>query len=159
IDGKLVQINFREGQDVRRGDVLARIDPATFQAQYDQAVAKLAQDQAMLANARIDLQRYERLARGDFGPRRHADTQRATAAQLEAQTRADQAAIDNAAALLAYTNITAPIDGRVGIRQVDEGNIIHASDATGIVTITQVRPISILFSLPQQSLRDINQAM
>jgi multidrug efflux system membrane fusion protein len=159
VDGKLVSINFQEGQDVEKGDVLARIDPTTYQAQLDQATAKKAQDEAMLANAKRDLERYSRLAANNAGTQQQADTQRATVAQLEAQVRLDQAAIDNARAVLAYTTITAPISGRTGIRQVDEGNIVHASDATGIVVITQVKPIAVFFNLPQQRLAEINAAM
>jgi multidrug efflux system membrane fusion protein len=158
VDGKLIKVSFKEGQDVERGYVLAEIDPTTYQAQLDQATAKKAQDQAMLANAKIDLERYERLAASTAGSRQQADTQKATVAQLDAQVRLDQAAIDNAQAYLNYTKIIAPLSGRTGIRQVDEGNIVHASDATGIVVITQVRPISVLFSLPQQNLPRINAA-
>jgi len=156
VDGKLIKVSFKEGQDVERGFVLAEIDPTTYQAQLDQAKAKKAQDEALLANARLDLERYERLAASTAGSRQQADTQKATVAQLEAQVRLDQAAIDNAQAYLSYTKIIAPLSGRTGIRQVDEGNIVHASDATGIVVITQVRPISVFFSLPQQNLPRIN---
>lgn len=158
VDGKLIKVGFKEGQDVERGFVLAEIDPTTYQAQLDQAKAKKAQDEAMLANAKNDLDRYERLAASTAGSRQQADTQRSTVAQLEAQVRLDQAAIDNAQAYLSYTKIIAPIAGRTGIRQVDEGNIVHASDATGIVVITQVRPISVFFNLPQQNLPRINAA-
>jgi multidrug efflux system membrane fusion protein len=159
VDGKLISVNFREGQDVEKGDVLAKIDPTTYQAQLDQAVAKKAQDEAMLDNAKRDLERYSRLAASNAGTKQQADTQRATVAQLEAQVRLDQAAIDNARAVLAYTTITAPLSGRTGIRLVDEGNIVHASDSTGIVVITQVKPIAVFFNLPQQRLADINAAM
>jgi multidrug efflux system membrane fusion protein len=158
VDGKLIEIAFREGQDVNRGDVLARIDPTTYQAQLDQAMAKKAQDEAQLANARRDLERYTRLAANNAATQQQADTQRAMVAQLEAQVRLDQAAIDNARAVLAYTTITAPIPGRTGIRLVDEGNIVRASDPAGIVVITQIRPISVLFNLPQQRLAQINAA-
>jgi multidrug efflux system membrane fusion protein len=158
VDGKLISVLYREGQDVKRGDVLARIDPTTYQAQYDQAVAKKAQDEALLSNARIDLERYTNLASTNSIARQQLDTQRATVAQLEALVKLDQAAIDNARAILAYTTITAPIDGRTGIRQVDEGNIVRASDATGIVVITQIRPMSVFFTLPQQRLADVNSA-
>ncbi|MBV9260151.1 MAG: efflux RND transporter periplasmic adaptor subunit, partial [Pseudolabrys sp.] len=158
VDGKLLSVNFKEGDDVKKGDVIARIDPVTFKAALDQAVAKKAQDEAQLANARIDLDRYERLAATNSINRQQADTQRALVAQLEALVKSDQAAIDSAAATLGYTTIVAPIDGRTGIRQVDEGNIIHASDATGIVMLTQIRPISVLFNLPQQNLDQVNAA-
>jgi multidrug efflux system membrane fusion protein len=158
VDGRLMSINFDEGQDVRKGDVLARIDPTTFKAALDQAVAKKAQDEAQLANAKIDLARYERLAATNSINRQQADTQKALVAQLTAQVQADQAAIENAQAVLDYTTIRAPIDGRTGIRLVDEGNIVHASDSTGIVVITQLKPISVLFNLPQQNLDQINSA-
>jgi multidrug efflux system membrane fusion protein len=158
VDGKLISVNFKEGQDVPRGFVLARIDPATYQAQFDQAVAKKAQDEAQLANARIDLERYRRLADTNAGSRQQADTQAATVAQLEAQVKLDAAAAENAKTILGYTNIVAPIAGRTGIRQVDEGNIVSTSDTTGIVTITQIKPISVLFSMPQQDVSRINNA-
>jgi membrane fusion protein, multidrug efflux system len=159
VDGKLIALGFTDGQDVKKGDVLARIDPATYQAQYDQAVAKKAQDEATLANARNDLSRYQRLAQTEAGSKQQADTQKALVAQLEAQVNGDQAAIDNTKATLDYTTITSPLDGRTGIRLVDQGNILHASDATGIVIITQLKPISVIFNLPQQQLRAVNTAM
>jgi multidrug efflux system membrane fusion protein len=158
VDGKLISINFTEGQDVKRGYVLARIDPVTYQAQLDQAIAKKAQDEAQLANARIDLERYGRLTATNSIARQQYDTQKALVAQLEAQIKVDQAAIDNARAVLDYTVITAPIDGRTGIRLVDQGNIVRSSDATGIVVITQLQPISVLFTLPQQQLGDVTRA-
>ena len=152
VDGKLIEIDFKEGQDVKKGDVLARIDPATYQAQYDQAVAKKAQDEAMLANAQVDLDRYAKLAETQYGSHQQADTQKALVAQTEAHVQQDQAAIDNAKAMLDYATIRSPIDGRTGIRLVDQGNIVHASDTTGIVSIAQVQPIAVVFSLPQQHL-------
>jgi multidrug efflux system membrane fusion protein len=158
VDGKLVAVNFIEGQDVKKGDVLGEIDPAIYQAQYDQAVAKKAQDQAQLANQRIDLTRYEQLAASNAGSKQQADTQRALVAQTEALVKADQAAIDNAAATLSYTRIVAPISGRAGLRQVDQGNIIHASDTTGLVVLTQLQPIAVQFSLPQQQIMRVNAA-
>lgn len=158
VDGKLIRILFEEGQDVRRGDVLAEIDPTVYQAQLDQAIAKKAQDEAQLANARLDLERYIRLAQTNSATKQQADTQRALVAQLEALVQSDQAAIDNARAILGYTKIVAPIDGRTGIRLVDQGNIVRAADAVGLVVITQIRPISVLFNLPQQQLADVNRA-
>ena len=150
VDGRLLEITFREGQDVNAGDVLARIDPRTYQAQYDQAVAKLAQDAAQLANARLDLERYVRLAATNAGSRQQADTQRASVKQLEAQLKLDQAQIDSAKTQLDFTTIRAPISGRTGIRLVDTGNILRSGDATGIVTITQVNPIALVFNLLDQ---------
>jgi multidrug efflux system membrane fusion protein len=159
VDGKLLRVLFKEGQDVERGYVLAEIDPITYQALYDQAVAKKAQDEAQLANARLDLDRYNRLVATNSVTRQQADTQKAMVAQLEAQVRLDQAAIDNATAILGYTKIVAPITGRTGIRMVDEGNLIRAGDAsTGVVVITQIRPLSVFFSLPQQQLGLVNRA-
>jgi multidrug efflux system membrane fusion protein len=158
VDGKLIEVDFKEGQDVKRGDVLARIDPTTFKAALDQAVAKKAQDQALLANAKNDLARYEQLAATNAINRQQADTQKSLVAQYSAQVDADQGAIENTQAMLAYTTIRAPLDGRTGIRQVDEGNIIHASDTTGIVVLTQLKPISVFFNLPQQDISQINTA-
>jgi multidrug efflux system membrane fusion protein len=159
VDGKLIAVNFTEGQDVKKGDVLGEIDPVIYQAQYDQAVAKKAQDEAQLANMRLDLKRYQQLAASSAGSKQQADTQAAVVAQQEALVKADQAAIDNAQATLGYTKIIAPISGRAGLRQVDQGNIIHASDATGLVIITQLQPIAVQFSLPQQQITRVNAAV
>ena len=159
VDGKLLSVGFKEGDDVKKGDVLARIDPTTYQAALDQAIAKKAQDEALLANAKIDLDRYEKLAATNAINRQQADTQRALVAQDAALVQSDQAAIENARATLGYTTIVAPIDGRTGIRMVDEGNIVHASDVnSAIVVITEIKPISVLFNLPQQDLAQINEA-
>jgi multidrug efflux system membrane fusion protein len=158
VDGKLLSVNYTEGQQVERGYVLAQIDPTTYQAAYDQAVAKKALDEATLANARLDLERYTKLVSSNSIARQQLDTQRMTVAQQEAQVKLDQAQIDNAKAILDYTQIVAPITGRTGIRQVDQGNIVHASDANGIVVITQLQPLSVLFTLPQQQLGDVNRA-
>ena len=157
VDGKLIKISFTEGQDVDKGYVLAKIDPVTYQAAYDQTVAKKAQDEAQLANARLDLERYTRLAATNAVNKQQLDTQKAMVAQLEAQLKLDQAAIDNARAILSYTDVIAPITGRTGIRLIDEGNIVKAADASGIVILTQLRPISIFFNLPQQHLLELNK--
>jgi multidrug efflux system membrane fusion protein len=158
VDGKLIAVNFTEGQDVKKGDVLGEIDPVLYKAQLDQAIAKKAQDEALLANQRIDLVRYQQLAASNAGSKQQADTQRATVAQTEALVNSDQAAIDNAQAMLGYTKIIAPLSGRAGLRQVDQGNIIHASDVTGLVIITQLQPIAVQFSLPQQQIVRVNAA-
>ncbi len=158
VDGRLLHLAFTEGQDVRKGDVLAEIDPALYKAQYDQAVAKKAQDEANLANARVDVVRYEKLVAGKFLSQQQYATQKALVSQLEAQVRADQAAIDNAKTTLDYATIRSPIDGRVGIRLVDVGNILHPSDQNGIVVVTQLKPINIVFTLPQQALPAVHKA-
>lgn len=156
VEGKILSIDFKEGQDVKKGDVLAHIDPVTYQAQYDQAVAKKALDEALLANSKRDLERYAKVGTLAVS-QQQIDTQRALVAQQEAQVKSDQAAIDNVHAILGYTTVVAPIDGRTGIRQIDVGNIVRTSD-TPIVTLTEVRPISVIFTLPQQQLPDINKA-
>ena len=158
VDGKLIAVNFTEGQDVKKGDVLGEIDPVIFKAQYDQTVAKKAQDEAQLANQRLDLARYQQLSASNAGSKQQYDTQRAVVAQQEALVNADQAAIDNAQAMLGYTKIIAPLSGRAGLRQVDQGNIIHAADVTGLVIITQLQPIAVQFSLPQQQIVRTNAA-
>ncbi|MEJ0010404.1 MAG: efflux RND transporter periplasmic adaptor subunit [Alphaproteobacteria bacterium] len=157
VDGELMSTSFTEGQDVKKGQVLAQIDPRTFQAQYESAVATKAKDAANLANAQVDLKRYNAL--GTSVSRQTRDTQAALVKQLAAQVAADQAAIDNAHTQLAYTTITAPFGGRVGIRQVDIGNIVHPGDTLPIVVLTQLQPISLFFSLPQQDLMPIAQQM
>jgi multidrug efflux system membrane fusion protein len=159
VDGPLNSVNFIEGQDVKKGDLLAQIDPRTYQAAYDQAVARKAQDEALLANARLDLARYTKLAANNYTSAQQADTARAQVAQDEAQVKQDQAQIDNARTQLSYTTITSPLDGRTGIRQVDPGNIVHAADTTGLVVLTQLQPISVIFTLPQQTLPQVAKAM
>jgi multidrug efflux system membrane fusion protein len=157
VDGKLLSVNFKEGEDVKKGDVLAKIDPVTYKAQLDQAAAKKALDEALLANSRRDLERYEKVGTLAI-TQQQIDTQRALIAQQEAQIKQDDASIENLTAILGYTDIVAPIDGRTGIRQVDEGNLVHAGDATGIVVITEIKPISVMFTLPQQNLPTLSRA-
>ena len=158
VDGTLTAVNFREGQDVKAGEVLARIDPRTYQAQLDQAVAKKALDEAQLANARLDLERYNNLIKTNAATRQQLDTQRAMVAQLEAQVKLDQGAIDNAKTYLDYCTIVSPLNGRTGLRLVDQGNVVHAADLSGIVVVTQIQPIAVLFTLPQQLLPRVNKA-
>lgn len=159
VDGPLMEVRFREGQEVAVGDVLARIDSRTYQAALDQAMARKQQNEATLANARLDAARYAKLAATAYTSAQQADTARALVAQLEAQVASDQAQIDNARTLLSFTTITAPIAGRVGIRAIDPGNIVRASDPNGLVTIATLRPINVQFTLPQQSLRAVSAAM
>ena len=159
VDGELIKLGFTEGQNVKVGAVLAQIDPRPYQAALDQAVATERKDQAQLANARLDLERYAQLAPQELASKQTVATQRALVAQLEAQIAADQAVIANARTQLDYTTLRAPIAGRTGIRLVDPGNILHAASATGIVVLTQLQPISVLFTLPAEQRLAVAQAM
>jgi membrane fusion protein, multidrug efflux system len=159
VDGQLDRVGFTEGQDVKAGQMLARIDPRTLQAQLAQVQAQKAKDQATLANARTDLKRYTTLIAEDAATQQQLDTQKALVAQLEAAIQTDDAQISYAQVQLGFTNITAPISGRVGARLVDPGNIVHAADANGLVVINQIDPISVVFTLPEEAFQDINRAV
>jgi multidrug efflux system membrane fusion protein len=159
VDGTLEQVPVKEGQMVKANDLIAVIDPRPYQAALDQANAKLAQDQADLANAKLDLQRYSSLMKTDYASRQQVDTQQALVNHDSAAIIGDQAAVEAAKLNVSYAYILSPIDGRVGLRQVDPGNMIHSSEATGILTITQVQPIAATFTLPQDQLPQVTKAM
>ena len=159
VDGQITKVEFQQGRMVKQGDVLVLVDPRPYQAALTQALSKKAQDEANLKNAQLNLDRYQSLANKDFASKQQVDTQQAMVDQLTAQISGDQAAIDNAQTQLSYTTITAPLSGRAGFRLVDPGNIVHASDQNGIVTIVQLQPISVVFTAPEEDVQEINKAL
>jgi len=159
VDGQLMKVNFNEGDLVKESQSLIEIDPRPYQVQLEMADAALAHDQALLANAKVDLNRYQQLVKTDAIPSQQLDTQVALVAQYEATIKQDQANIDNAKLNLVYCHITAPITGVLGLRLVDPGNIVHASDASGMITITQLQPIAVLFTIPEDDLPQVTQKL
>jgi len=159
VDGQLMKVEFNEGDFVKEGQELIQIDPRPYQVQLELAQATLARDQALLANARVDLERYRQLVKTDAIPIQQLDTQTALVAQYEATTKLDQANIDSAKLNLTYSRITAPITGVIGLRLVDPGNIVHASDTNGMITITQLQPISVVFTIPEDNLPQVTQKL
>jgi multidrug efflux system membrane fusion protein len=159
VDGQITKVAFKQGQMVAEGDILVQIDPRPYQAALDQALAKKAQDEASLEDAQRNLRRYGSLEKQDFASRQQFDTQGSTVDQLVAQIKGDQATIDNAQTQVDYTTIRSPLAGKTGFRLVDPGNIVHATDTTGIVTVVKLRPISVVFTAPEEDVPRINKAL
>jgi multidrug efflux system membrane fusion protein len=155
VDGQIVKINFTEGQTVHQGDALVEIDPRPYQVQLEQAEGQLAKDQAQLRDVQVDYERYQLLFKEGVIPKQQVDTQQAQVGQFEGAIKADQGTIDSAKLQIVYSHVTAPITGRVGLRLVDMGNIVHATDTNGLLVITQLQPIAVIFSLPQDQLSQV----